>query len=102
MENWPTNKEWREFAAKIADAVTRSINLGGNVRCSPMDLFCSLPYPDPSINALPGSFAMRRAFMDGYDNGIYDSGEYLSENEIAAYQLGRAYRKKYPYLFRPA
>lgn len=110
-EQWPTDPEWRRFAARIADAVTVFINNGGQIddsddaergcRCPLGALIPKRQFPSSTeakvFLKIPVSWAV--GFVNGFDGcGL---PEYIPAHN-PSYQLGRAYRRRFIESPRPA
>lgn len=100
-EQWPTDLEFRRFAAKLADAVMFSRQRGtviapydmeGNEPGENCPLGCllgtALPFPTPARLFGTMSTVDSMAFIDGFDRG--HGGQRNPYN-----RLGRAYRKRF-------
>lgn len=96
-QEWPTDPEWRKFAARIADGVTVHLSTGGRIgvgsphcRCPLGTLTPDWNYPSSRIISDRTGFNRDYAasFIEGFDGTARGS-------HMPSKLLGREYRKRF-------
>lgn len=104
-EQWPTDTEWRKFAARIADGVTLHLANGGKIAVFPERDECRCPlgtalesWRFPSAFLVAEKFGVSESVARGFINGFEDRQRdsfYEGPGDDAAFRLGRAYRRRF-------
>ena len=98
-QEWPSDPEWRKFAARIADGVTVAINSGITIALPTCEAMCCCPlgcvardrYPTPGMvrQELGVDMVWAVGFVRGFENRA------LPNDHWPSVKLGRAYRRRF-------